>query len=61
MADNALHPLNRLLLTVRGILIVIDRELNKQEIDWSFPKNITLQAECSGVGTGGTDPRVSRP
>ena len=60
LPDDSLHPANTCLLGMSGILVVIDRELDEEQIDGAMGKDVSLQAEGSRGRAGGGYARIDK-
>ena len=55
MSDNAFHSTYAIAACMVGILIIVDRKFNKNEINWPLSQNIFLKPECACGGACGSD------
>lgn len=55
LADNSFHRSNGFFRKQMPVLIVVDCEFDKKQIDATFVQNILLDSESAGVGAGGAD------
>ena len=50
--DDAFEAADALPPRVHGVLIVVNREFDEEEVDWSLTEDIGREAECTGCGAG---------